>query len=68
MKANPSEFEVEEILDSRLHKATGTIEYLVKWKGYKEADSTWEPKNNLRHCGRMLTTYYKTLTSHQGTT
>lgn len=33
------EFEVEEILDSRLYQ--GKVQYRVKWKGYSEI--TWEP-------------------------
>ena len=33
------EYEVEEVLDSRLHR--GKLQYLVKWTGYDE--TTWEP-------------------------
>ena len=34
-------YEVETILDHR--GAPGSYEYLVHWKGYQRADSTWEP-------------------------
>jgi hypothetical protein len=38
-------YEVEAILDKRT--ANGQTEYLVKWKGYGNGDSTWEPPDNL---------------------
>jgi hypothetical protein len=41
------EYEVEEILRKRVRN--GMTEYLVKWKGYNDADNTWEPTGNL-HC------------------
>ena len=36
---------VEKLIDKR--KVSNKIEYLVKWKGYLKAQSTWEPKANL---------------------
>ncbi|KAK6743551.1 hypothetical protein RB195_010679 [Necator americanus] len=35
------EFIVEKILGKRTRK--GEVEYLIKWKGYRLDDSTWEP-------------------------
>ena len=43
------EFEVEEICDFREYDTDEepVIEYKVKWKGYSEKDSTWEPLESL---------------------
>lgn len=38
-------FEVEKLLNKRFVK--GAVEYLVKWKGFDEAESTWETAGNL---------------------
>lgn len=38
-------YEVEKILGKR--KTKDDYEYLIKWKGYKVDESTWEPENNL---------------------
>eukprot|EP00308_Calcidiscus_leptoporus_P007580 CAMPEP_0119391730 /NCGR_PEP_ID=MMETSP1334-20130426/118278_1 /TAXON_ID=127549 /ORGANISM="Calcidiscus leptoporus, Strain RCC1130" /LENGTH=79 /DNA_ID=CAMNT_0007414455 /DNA_START=32 /DNA_END=268 /DNA_ORIENTATION=- len=35
---------VEKLLQSR-HTASG-VEYLVKWEGYENDESTWEPEEN----------------------
>ena len=48
------EFEVEDLLDHRSRR--GSVEYLVKWKGYPVFESTWEPSTNL-HCPRILSAY-----------
>ena len=37
------EYEVDEILDSRLHR--GKLQYLVKWTGYNEP--SWQPETDL---------------------
>jgi hypothetical protein len=29
-------------------------QYVVKWKGYPHSENTWEPKQNLRNCQRLL--------------
>lgn len=39
------EFVVEKILDVRMK--AGKKEYLLKWKGYPDTESTWEPHENL---------------------
>jgi hypothetical protein len=54
------EFEVERILDRRIHKLRGgrtRTEYLVQWKGYPEYDTTWEPAKNLDHAQSLISEY-----------
>ena len=46
------DYSVENILDRRIAK-NGKIEYLLKWKGYREDESTWEPKENL-NCEKLM--------------
>src|SRR5436190_11397924 len=41
------EFEVQEILDSRIHY--NKLQYFVDWKGSKPHELTWEPTEFLTH-------------------
>jgi hypothetical protein len=41
------EYTVEKILDKK--KIKGEFKYLVKWEGWDEKDSTWEPLENLQN-------------------
>ena len=41
------EYEVDQILDSRLFRRQ--LQYLVLWKGYPISEATWEPTHHLKH-------------------
>ena len=51
------EYEVEEILKSRMNR--GKLEYLVKWKGYSNADNTWEPRGNLKNAEEVVEAFHR---------
>jgi hypothetical protein len=51
------EFEAEAIIKKRTHY--GKTQYLVKWKGYHDEDSTWEPIENLRNAPDLLAEFSK---------
>lgn len=54
---NEEEWEVEKILQHR--RKGNKTEYLVWWKGFGQADDTWESENNLKHAKSKLRDYKK---------
>ena len=54
--AGDTEYEVENILDSRLHRAK--LQYLVKWKGYGPEENSWEPESNLANSKKLLDQFH----------
>ena len=57
MVEEEEEYKVEAILDSR--KKGRYIEYLVKWKGYSDAENSWEPHGNVRHAKEEVENFHK---------
>lgn len=39
-------YEVDKIIEVH-HKRNGRREFLVRWKGYSQAENTWEPEENM---------------------
>ena len=50
------EFEVAEVLDARMKRRK--LEYLVRWKGYDDANNTWEPEDNLANAQELVQEFH----------
>jgi len=54
----PEDFIVEKILDKKVDRRTGQVQYFLKWKGFPDADNTWEPAGNL-NCQELIAAFEK---------
>ena len=51
------EYEVEKIVNHRHSGRSQTLQYLIKWKGYPEANNTWEPADQV-HALELIKAYH----------
>jgi hypothetical protein len=49
-----NEYEVEKILEKETDPISKQVKYLVKWKGYSNAQSTWERIKDLKNCKQAI--------------
>ena len=52
------EFKVEAIANHRYHGRNQQLQYLVKWKGYPDADNSWEPVEQI-FAPELITRYHQ---------
>src|SRR5258707_7675536 len=52
------EYEVEKVINHRYTGRARTLQYLIKWKGYPEADNTWEPADQV-HAPQLIKAYHR---------
>jgi hypothetical protein len=50
------EWEVEEVLDSRMFR--NRLEYLIRWKGYGVEEASWEPRTNV-HAPQLVNKFHQ---------
>jgi hypothetical protein len=52
------EWEVDSVLASRHTGKKKTLQYLVRWKGFLEVHSSWEPKGNLNNASLKMKEFH----------
>jgi hypothetical protein len=53
-----AEYEVEAVINHRHQGRNRALQYLLKWKGYLDADNTWEPADQV-HAPLLINQYHK---------
>ncbi|XP_022863603.1 chromo domain protein LHP1-like isoform X1 [Olea europaea var. sylvestris] len=55
---------IEAVRSKRIRK--GKVHYLVKWRGWSEAENTWEPLDNLLQCSDIIDAFEESLKAEKG--
>jgi transposase InsO family protein len=53
---NHEEWEVDEVLDSRIHR--GNLQYLVRWSGCSDSENQWLPADDVANCAQLLREFH----------
>ncbi|KAI5709175.1 hypothetical protein M8J76_012050 [Diaphorina citri] len=59
------EYEVEKIIHHRKF-SNGSVEYLIRWKGYGADDDTWEKEANLASSAQLIKEYKEMIRDEEG--
>ncbi|CAI9769403.1 unnamed protein product [Fraxinus pennsylvanica] len=55
---------IEAVRSKRIRK--GKVHYLIKWRGWSEAENTWEPLDNLLQCSDVIDAFEESLKAEKG--
>jgi len=54
---DPTTWEVERVLDHRIHPKSGALQFLISWKHFDTSADSWEPTVNLDGCTTAIFEY-----------
>jgi len=40
-------FDIDKVIDMRMHEETGELQLLIQWKGFSEVENSWEPATSI---------------------